>query len=130
MIWLLPRRLDWALRTRGTDLSRWPEDERQAAFGLLRRSDTARTLLADALASDPAPEPDADDMAAARRLRARLAHALRPSPPVWRGARWGALAASAAAGLYIGLLPIEPDASEPGPTVQATAPSVLATLDR
>ncbi len=129
MIWLSARRLDWALKTRGPVLQDWPEHERAAALSLLRRSRTARHLLADALAREDAPAPEP---VALCRMQAVVRHALAPSPPVLRGMRWGALAACAAAGLYIGLAPMDGDtAQDIVPTLQATYPAtVLAALDQ
>ena len=134
MIWMTPRRLDWTLRSRGTLLSAWPDTERQAALRLLRHSRTARDMLADALATEDGPLPDA---AAVSRIQGRVRRALTPPAPVLRGMRWGAVAACLAAGLYLGLpaldieLDGEPGPTMPGPTMQVTSPAtVLAALDR
>ena len=101
MIWMTSRRLDWALRARGTHLAAWPEPERDAALGLLRRSRAARQVLADALAADGLPALE-QDSAALGRMQRRLRLSLAPAPAVVRGVGWGALAACAAAGLYLG----------------------------
>lgn len=129
MIWLSARRLDWALRTRGPALNTWPGDERAAALSLLRRSRAARNLLAAALEAEAPPPPDP---AVQCRMLGVVRRALAPAPPVLRGMRWGAMAACAAAGLYIGLAPLDPDNTpDIVPTLQATAsPTVLAVLDR
>ena len=128
MIWLSARRLDWALRTRGPVLQDWPADERDAALSLLRRSRSARNLLAQALAGEADAPPDP---AALCRMQSVVRRALAPPPPVMRGMRWGAMAACAAAGLYIGLAPADIDPSpDIVPTIEATFPAtVLAALD-
>lgn len=105
------RRLDWALRARGTDLARWPGADRLAAVALLRASRPARMLLADALALDDArpghmpnglPDLLADPAALARMQGVLRGCMARPSP-VLSGIRWGALAACTVAGLYFGM---------------------------
>ncbi|GAC1340115.1 MAG: hypothetical protein NVSMB18_09570 [Acetobacteraceae bacterium] len=106
MSWMTSRRLDWMLRIRGTDLAAWPEPERQAAFGLLRRSRVARRVLADAMAGEAAPEPD---VAALCRIQVAMCRVLAPRPALVRGLRWSALAACAAAGLCLGLTTREAD---------------------
>ena len=94
------RRLAWLLQSRGTDLAAWPDHDRLAALSLLRRSRSAQRLLADALAAEDAPEPNGAMLARMQHgLRLRLA----PPPAMVRGMGWGALAACAAAGLYIGV---------------------------
>jgi hypothetical protein len=100
------RRLEWLVRARGTDLAAWPEAERRAALALLRRSRVARQVLADALAVEDAPEPDA---AALCRMKRVVRHALAPRPVVVRGIGWSALAACVAAGLYLGVGAADPD---------------------
>lgn len=106
MIWLSPRRLDWALRTRGTDLASWPAAERAAALSLMRRCSRARAVMADALANEDAPQPHASvaqDAALLACLQGRLRARLVARPPGPPAVRWGALAACALAGLYLGL---------------------------
>lgn len=99
MIWMTPRRLDWALRSYGTELAAWPLAERDAALSLLRRCGQARQVMAAALAQEDAPPTDAELLASMqRRLGRRLAA---PSPAV-PAMQWGALAACALAGLYLG----------------------------
>lgn len=100
---MTPRNLEWLVRLHGPALATWPEPERHAALALLRRSAAARALLADALAREEiAEEEDAatlgrmqrglDQAIAARAAPARLAV----------GVRWGALAASALLGVWLG----------------------------
>jgi len=102
------------LALRGADFARWPESERQAALRLLRRSAAARrrylaaldddaTLGADAAAVDPALT--ARLMAGARR---GIADGIAPPRRAWRSPlpvpamRWGALAACAMLGVWVG----------------------------
>ena len=100
MEWMLLRQLDWLLRTRGPTLAEWPDRDRAAAMALLRRSARARQMLADMLAQEDAPTPDPAVLCGMlRRLRAALA----PASPMVNGARWGALLACAAVGLWLGL---------------------------
>lgn len=122
------RRFDWALRTRGPVLADWPAKERDAALELLRHDEAAQRLLADALAAETPPAPDA---AACCRIQAKVRRALAPAAPLLRGMRWGALAACAATGLYLGLAPLEPErAPVLGPSTQAAYPATaLAALD-
>jgi len=119
------RRLEWCLRARGTDLASWPEAERAAALSLLRRSRAAQAALAEALAAEDAPMPDP---AALRRMQGVLRRHLAPRPAVVRGIGWGALAACAAAGLYLGVAAADPD---PAPDLFASAQTVtFASLDQ
>lgn len=111
------RRLDWALRARGTDLTTWPATDRLAALTLLRTSRVARTLLADALALDDArpdhltnsPPPSGQsldhlaDPAVLARMQAALRDCMARTSPLLSGIRWGALAACTVAGLYFGM---------------------------
>jgi hypothetical protein len=120
------RRLDWLLRARGTDLAAWPERERHAALVLLRRSRAARQSLADLMAGDNTPEPDS---AAVCRMQLALRHALAPRPVLVRGIGWSALAACAAAGLYVGIGTAEPDIATPDLFTQAQTVS-FASLDQ
>lgn len=110
------RRLDWALRARGPALACWPDRERAAALALLVRSHRAREALGDALARDAGQTPH-DPAALARmqtRLRRRLAARTAPAAAgaagAIPGARWGALAACALAGVWLGLAAPAPDA--------------------
>ena len=124
---MTPRRFDWALRTRGPDLQAWPAPQRGEALLLLRSSAAARDALADALAAEEAAEVDA---AALRRMGAAVRRALRPTPPVLRGVRWGVLAACVAAGLYLGLPGGDGDATGPLATFGSDSPAmVLAALE-
>ena len=111
------RRLDWALRARGTDLAAWPDADRLAALALLRVSRAARTVLADALALDDArpdygangPLPGAlppdhlADPAALARMQGALRDCMARTSPLLSGIRWGVLAACTVAGLYFGM---------------------------
>ena len=106
------RRLNWALRARGTDLAAWPVADRLAALALLRTSRAARMLLADALALDDArPEhpvegqlPDGlTDQAALARMQCVLRGCMARTSPLLSGVRLGALAACTVAGLYFGM---------------------------
>ena len=93
------RRLEWLVRSRGTDLALWPAAERLAVLDLLRRSPEAQTLFAEALAGDEdAPETDG---AVFNRMQAALRRHLAPLPTVLRGLCLGALMACVAAGLYL-----------------------------
>jgi hypothetical protein len=115
----------------GADLQRWPEDEREAAWALLRNSPEAHALLGDASALDKAFaaasareqamlwEPDGPDAALAR-LRSGVAARLTASAvprrrwwPGWRPAAWEtwvarvgvvSVAASGALAIAAGLL--------------------------
>lgn len=132
MSWMTARRFDWALRTRGCVLAEWPGAERDAALQLLRRSAGARRRLADALAAEDGAEAEtADSVFVLARIRAAVRRALSPPRPVVRGLRWGAIAACAAAGLYLGLPSLDAEAGAAlGPTVQVDVPAmVLAALD-
>jgi len=98
---MTPRRLDWALRTRGTVVADWPQADRVAAVALLRSSPAARTVLADALARDESDLAPADHCALVR-MQGALKCALLQLPPLTFAVRWGVLAACTAAGLYLG----------------------------
>ncbi len=92
------RRFDWALKTRGTDLDRWPAPAEARA--LLQHSAEARArfadaLAADALADDPAP-PECGRLL--RNLHRRLA----ARTPLQAGLRCGMLLACTAAGVGLG----------------------------
>lgn len=99
---MTPRGFEWLLRLHGPALAVWPERERCAALAFLRRSAEARLALAEALERETAPYEDAPALArmqygldgaiAARQAPARLAS----------GARWGALAACALLGAWLG----------------------------
>ena len=122
------RRFDWALRIRGPVLSDWPAKDRDNALALLRHDKAAQLLLADALAAETPPAPDE---AACCRIQAKVRRALAPAAPLLRGMRWGALAACAAFGLYLGLAPLDAEAGPGlGSSIQAAyPPTVLAALD-
>ena len=96
------RRLDWALRARGTEIADWPAAERDAALALLRRCPAARAVLADALAREETDSFIPQDGCALIRMQAALRGALFQLPPLPFAVRWGVLAACAAAGLYLG----------------------------
>ena len=127
MIWMTLRRLDWVLRSRGSDLAIWPAAERTAALSLMRRCGRARQVMADALAQEDGAQDDglaqpprhdcpvlARMQAGLRRRMAILCHAV---PAM----RWGALAACAVVGLYLGAGDIAGDQSDMFATVQAIA---------
>ncbi len=67
---MTPDRLDEVLAAYGAAPSRWPEEEREAAEGLIARSAPARAALAEAAhldrLLDAAPPPPATDALAAR----------------------------------------------------------------
>ena len=91
--------------------------ERTAAHGLLRRSQRARTLFADALAAEPSPGPDECAVAT---ILIGLRRRMVASTPTNTTLRWGALAPCAMAGLMAGqwLTATAPDAFQ---MVQAAA---------
>lgn len=123
------RRFAWCLGVRGPDLSAWPAGERAEAVALLRGDAAARTLLADALASDDGGDADA---AGLRRMQDAVRRALAPATPLVRAVRCGALAACVCAGLYLSLQPAAEAEYAGGvaPTTEATIPAtVLAALD-
>ncbi len=144
MTGMAARRLGWLLRARGPGLDAWPAAERAAALVLLSHDAGAREMLADALAAEDAPDEDgpaqagagpgpgagATDAAALQRIRRHVHKALAPLPPMLRAIGMGALAACAAAGLYVGLAPMESEFGHAlAPTIQATNPAtVLAAL--
>lgn len=104
------RRLEWLVRSLGTDLARWPAMERQAALDLLRRSPEAQTVFAEALAGDEdTPETD---RAVFDRMQAVFRRHLAPLPTALRGLCVGALIACMAAGLYLAVDPDGPDTSD------------------
>lgn len=127
MTWMTRRRLHWLLRARGTDLTTWPEADRHAALALLRRSRAARQEFAEALAGEDAPEFDA---AVVCRMQVALRHALAPRPVVVRGIGWSALAACAAAGLYLGMGVTEPDAAATPDLFAQAQTASFASLDQ
>jgi hypothetical protein len=126
---MTPRRFAWALRSRGPALADWPLAERAAAVCLLRRNPAAREMLAEALADEDAP---ASDAAALSRITCPVQRALAPLTPLMRGLRWGAIAACLAAGLYLGLAPVDADAvTDLFPSLHPSTPAtVLAALDQ
>ena len=99
MIALSRRRLEWLVRARGTDLSTWPEAERNAALALLRRSPDAQSAFVAALVEEEAPEADC---AVLDRMQGALRRSLAPLPLLLRGLGVGALLACIAAGSYLG----------------------------
>lgn len=106
MIWMTSRRLDWAMRLYGTELTAWPATERDAALSLLRRCSHARQIVAAALAQEDAPPTDAALLASMQRRLGRRLAAPAPAAPAMR---WGALAACALAGLYLGVVNVAPE---------------------
>ena len=124
---MTPRRLDWALRARGTEIADWPAAERDAALALLHRCPVARAVLADALARDDADLHVPQDGCTLVRMQAALRGALLQLPPLPFAVRWGVLAACAVTGLYLGLAGAPggawaeagPDASDAFSTVQS-----------
>lgn len=98
------RSLEWRLRLRGPVVAAWPEAERLAALALLRQSALAREQLAAALAGADRDDPPC--AAILHRMQARLRHevATRTRPArLGLGARWGALAACAMLGAWLGV---------------------------
>ena len=133
---MTPRRLDWALRTRGTAMADWPAHERDAALALLRRDAAARAVLADALARDdggtahasPGAADAAADPAALARMQCGLQLCLLQLPPLPFGLRWGALAACLAAGAYLGIAIATADAApDPGDPFAAVQTAAIAS---
>ena len=122
MIWATTRRLDWALRTRGSDLSAWPAEERAAALSLMRRCPTARHLVADRMADE---SEGGDELERCRplldRMQGRLRRRMVFRAPARPAMRLGMLAACAAAGLYIGVANGELDLTDPFASVPAVA---------
>lgn len=102
------RRLEWLLRSRGTNLAAWPRAERQAALALMRNSPEAQQAFADALVGEEAPEADC---AVLERMQDGLRRSLAPLPVYLRGLGLGALLACMAAGLYLGAGLTEADAT-------------------
>jgi hypothetical protein len=102
------------LALRGPDLARWPASERGAALRLLRRSAAARRRYLAALDDDAGidaeaavldPALTARLMAGARRGIADEAHRSRRArrvPLPVPAMRWGALAACAVLGVWVG----------------------------
>ena len=118
MIWMTPRRLDWALRLYGTNLATWPAAEREAALSLLRRCGQARQVVASALAEEDVPPADAALLAI---MQQRLGRRLAARSPARPAIRWGALAACAAAGLYLGIANAEAEQPDLFAAVQSIA---------
>lgn len=117
--WMTLRRLEWLLRSLGPGVADWPERDRQAALALLRRSARARSALADALALEDAP---ASDPVLLCRMQARLRAWVMPASPAAAGMRWGALAACALAGLWLGVSLDADPAPDLFAAVQAAVP--------
>jgi len=132
---MTPRNFEWLLRLRGAALTEWPERERRAAITLLRGSAQARDALADALARED--DQDVEDEPALARLQLGLAAAIAAQQAPTRlaaGARWGALAACALLGAWLGAAqPFDQPAAEsdplqaisllsPGPSLGALQP--------
>lgn len=120
-----PRRFAWTLQARGPALDTWPAPDRIAALALLRTDFEAQSLLAEALATEPAP--DQDDPAQLR-MQCRVRRALARPPRIVRNLGWATLAACLVAGLYLGQDPVETDLL---PTMHASMPAtVLVALDQ
>lgn len=117
MIWMTLRRLDWALRARGTDIAAWPPAEQAAALSLMRRCGRARQLLADALAQEDAPQ----DRVLLACMQGRLRRCMASRSPASPAMRWGALAACALVGLYLGMGGIDTDQPDLFAAVQVIA---------
>lgn len=114
------RELDRLLGQRGADLSRWPERERARARRLLRCSPRARARYLAALAADTALVDAARlvDPGRCARMRAEVMRRLTAdAETAWPAPAfgWGALAAAALLGLWIGWT----DRPEPAPTLLA-----------
>lgn len=122
MIWMTPRRLDWVLRSRGSDLAIWPAAERAAALSLMRRCGRARQVMADALAQDDGLEsPPLHDCVVLARMQVRLRRRMAVPCQAVPAMRWGALAACAVAGLYLGAGDLGTDQPDMFAAVQAIA---------
>ena len=108
------RRLEWLVRSLGTDLARWPAMERQAALDLLRRSREAQAVFAEALAldDDASQEVLDTDRDVFDRMQAGLRRHLAPLSAGLRGLCVGALIACVAAGLYLGTYTDSADSSD------------------
>ena len=108
------RRLEWLVRSLGTDLALWPAAERHAALDLLRRSPEAQAVFADALAHDEEPPQDGPDTdrAVFNRMQTGLRRHLAPLSAGLRGLCVGALIACVAAGLYLSIDTDGPEASD------------------
>lgn len=118
MIWMTPRRLDWALRLYGTELAAWPAAERDAALLLLRRCSQARQIIAAALSQEDAPPVDTALLASMqKRLGRRLSAPAPGVPAMW----WGGLAACALAGLYLGITNLDAEQPDLFAAVQSIA---------
>ena len=125
MTTLSRRRLEWLVCARGTDLSTWPETERQAAVALLRRSAAAQEAFAEALAREEAPDTDC---AVLERMQSALRRRLAPLPALLRGLCVGTLVACMVAGLYLAVGQIDPDNT---PDLLTSAQTVsVAALDQ
>ncbi|MGI4792806.1 MAG: hypothetical protein ACRYF2_10970 [Janthinobacterium lividum] len=122
------RRLEWLVRSRGTDLTVWPEADRVATMDLLRRSPEAQSVFADALASeDDAVGTEANECAVLERMQAVLRRRLAPLPMVWRCVCAGALVACMATGLYLAVDHADPDITDLFSTAQTVS---VAALDQ
>ena len=120
MIWMTLRRLDWALRTRGTAIADWPSCERTAALALLRRCSRARQMLADELAREDCPS-QVYDAALLAGMQGRLRRRMVSHVPMVPAIRWGALAACVLAGLYLGIGEVDADQPDLFAAVQVIA---------
>lgn len=117
------------LALRGPHIALWPEAERVPALRLLRRSGAMRRRLLIAIENDPvvAAETAAVDPVIASRLLAAIRRAIpgtapravriRPGGAPLPAIRWGALAACALLGVWVGWTA---DVSGPPATVLAS----------
>lgn len=119
------RRLDWLVRSRGTDLALWPAAERLAALDLMRRSPEAQAVFAEALSRDE-EVPEAD-RAVFGRMQATLRRHLAPLPIALRGLCVGALIACVGAGLY---LAVDAEVPEIGDLFNSAQTVTFAALDQ
>lgn len=122
MIWMTPRRLEWVLRVRGTELAAWPVAERTAALSLMRRCDLARRVMAEALAQEEAPLADPALLASLQDgLGRRIALGDLVIPTMRPMLRWSALTACALAGFYLGYMGLDAEQPDVFAAVQAIA---------
>ena len=126
-----PRRLDWLVRARGTDMARWPAADRAEALDLLKRSAAAQLAYAEALAREDAEldEVGEGDGATFARMQTALRRRLAPLPAALRGLGVGVLMACMAAGLYLAMSnSAEPDSA--GDLFNSAQTVTFAALDQ
>ena len=99
---MTPRQFVWHLGLHGADLKSWPDEA--AARAVLRQSARARIALADVLAAEFDPAPEAPQVLQGWRRRAPT--------PLRTGLRCTSLAMATAAGLWLAVAaaPAAPDA--------------------